>query len=40
LSINEFIDAFDFQENVKYVQIDLTHAHLWDQSAIATLDSH
>ena len=38
VSVNEFIDAFDFQENVKYVQIDLTHAHLWDQSAIAALD--
>ena len=38
VSVNEFLDAFDFKENVEYVKIDLTHAHLWDQSAIAALD--
>jgi SulP family sulfate permease len=38
VSVNEFIAAFDFTEAVESVKIDLTHAHLWDQSAIAALD--
>ncbi len=38
VSVNEFLNAFDFKENVNFVKIDLTHAHLWDQSAIAALD--
>ena len=38
VSVNEFINAFDFKEDVEYVKIDLTHAHIWDQSAIAALD--
>jgi SulP family sulfate permease len=39
-SVNEFIEAFELREKagVEYVKIDLTHAHLWDQSAIAALD--
>ena len=38
VSVNEFINAFDFKEDLEFVKIDLTHAHLWDQSAIAALD--
>lgn len=38
VSVNEFLDSFDFKENVEFVNIDLTHAHLWDRSAIAALD--
>jgi sulfate permease, SulP family len=38
VSVNEFMTAFDFKEAVESVTIDLTHAHLWDQSAIAALD--
>ena len=38
VSVDEFINAFDFQENVALVKIDLTHAHLWVRSAIAILD--
>ena len=38
VSVNEFIDAFNFKEDIEFVKIDLTHAHLWDQSAIAALD--
>ena len=38
VSVQEFLNAFDFQEDVEFVKIDLTHAHLWDQSAIAALD--
>ena len=38
VSVNEFLKAFNFKEDVELVKIDLTHAHLWDQSAIAALD--
>lgn len=38
VSVNEFLKAFDYKEDVELVKIDLTHAHLWDQSAIAALD--
>lgn len=38
VSVQEFMNAFDFREDVEFVKIDLTHAHLWDQSAIAALD--
>lgn len=39
-SANEFIEAFELKDKagVEFVKIDLTHAHLWDQSAIAALD--
>ena len=32
------MNKFDFKEDVELVKIDLTHAHLWEQSAIAALD--
>lgn len=38
VSIDEFLDAFDFTEFVDRVTVDLTHAHLWDQGAVAALD--
>lgn len=38
VSIEEFLDAFDFNEFIDRVTIDLTHAHLWDQGAVAALD--
>lgn len=38
VSVNDFMTAFDCKENLDLVQIDLTYAHLWDQSAIAALD--
>ena len=38
VSVNHFLKAFDFQEDLESVKIDLTHAHLWDQSAIAAID--
>lgn len=37
-SVNDFIAAFDMQDSVRRVEIDLTHAHLWDSSAVAALD--
>ncbi|MGV2827749.1 SulP family inorganic anion transporter [Myxosarcina sp. GI1(2024)] len=38
VSVNDFLAAFDSKEDLELVKIDLTHAHLWDQSAIAALD--
>jgi SulP family sulfate permease len=38
VSVNDFLAAFNFKEDLEMVKIDLTHAHLWDRSAIAALD--
>ncbi|TVQ43522.1 MAG: SulP family inorganic anion transporter [Gloeocapsa sp. DLM2.Bin57] len=38
LSVDEFLTVFDFEEIVDRVTIDLTHAHLWDQGAVAAID--
>lgn len=37
-SVSEFPAKFDFADSVSEVVIDLTHAHLWDDSAIGALD--
>jgi len=37
-SAEQFMAAFDFAEPVRRVVIDLTHAHIWDISSVATLD--
>lgn len=34
-----FMQAFNFKEDVKEVVIDLTHAHVWDVTSVAMLDS-
>ncbi len=38
-STEAFIDAFDFDEALDRVFIDVSHAHFWDISAVAALDS-
>lgn len=38
VSTDEFLKAFDFSERVEHVKIDLTHAHLWDGSAVGAID--
>jgi SulP family sulfate permease len=38
-SAEDFQQAFDFREALDSVTIDLTHAHIWDISAIAALDT-
>jgi len=38
VSTQEFVEAFDTQEELERVIIDLTQAHVWDGSAIAALD--
>lgn len=37
-SVTDFTDKFNFADSVKEVEIDLTYAHLWDDSAIGALD--
>ena len=37
-SSDRFLGHFDFKENVKKVTIDLSKAHFWDVSAVASLD--
>ncbi|KEO56552.1 SulP family inorganic anion transporter [Thioclava pacifica] len=37
-TVEEFNRAFDFQEKLDRVVIDLTHAHIWDISSVAALD--
>jgi SulP family sulfate permease len=38
-SADAFATAFDFDETAPRVEIDLTHAHFWDISAVAALDT-
>ncbi|WP_067730848.1 SulP family inorganic anion transporter [Oceanobacillus damuensis] len=37
-SVSDFPAKFNFDDSVKEVEIDLTNAHLWDDSAIGALD--
>lgn len=38
-SSEKFMQNFDFKEDVESVIIDLTHAHIWDVTSVAMLDS-
>jgi len=38
-SVNDFAASFDFKEALAQVTIDVTHAHIWDISAVAALDT-
>ncbi len=38
VSVENFLNAFNFREHIERVTIDLTHAHLWDQSAVDAVD--
>jgi SulP family sulfate permease len=37
-SADALVTAFDFDESLAGVEIDLRHAHFWDISAVAALD--
>jgi sulfate permease, SulP family len=37
-SVTDLIESFDLRETAKEVVIDLTHAHVWDDSAVAAID--
>jgi SulP family sulfate permease len=38
VSVDNFLSVFNFDEKLEFVLIDLTHAHIWDQSAVAAID--
>lgn len=38
VSVDDFLSAFNFNEDLEFVLIDLTHAHLWDQAAVSAID--
>lgn len=37
-SVTDFVNSFDYKENVSEVDLDLTNAHLWDDSAVGAID--
>lgn len=37
-SVDELIEAINFTNNMKQVEIDFTHSHVWDDSAVAAID--
>lgn len=38
VSTEAFLKAFDWNEPVRRIAIDLTHSHLWDSSAVGAID--
>ncbi|WP_438031315.1 SulP family inorganic anion transporter [Sorangium sp. So ce233] len=38
VSVEQFVAAFDYRDTVREIEIDLTHAHVWDASAVAAVD--
>jgi SulP family sulfate permease len=38
VSVEDFLNAFDFEEELEQVVVDFSHAHLWDQSAVNAID--
>jgi high affinity sulfate transporter 1 len=37
-SVTDFVESFNYSEDVNEVSIDLTQAHLWDDSAVGAID--
>lgn len=37
-SVTDFLECFNYNDDVKEVNIDLTEAHLWDDSAVGAID--
>ncbi|WP_226035971.1 SulP family inorganic anion transporter [Aquibacillus saliphilus] len=37
-SVTDFVASFDFKEDVDYVELDFSQAHLWDDSAVGAID--
>ena len=38
-SSDKFFNFFDFKENISHVEIDLTHAHIWDITSVNMLNN-
>jgi high affinity sulfate transporter 1 len=37
-SVTEFVNSFDYKEDVKEIDLELSNAHLWDDSAVGAID--
>ncbi|MDQ0233523.1 SulP family inorganic anion transporter [Metabacillus malikii] len=37
-SVAEFVESFNYKENVKEIDLDLSQAHLWDDSSVGAID--
>jgi high affinity sulfate transporter 1 len=37
-SVTDFVESFNYSENVKEITLDLANAHLWDDSAVGAID--
>ncbi|MFS0635520.1 SulP family inorganic anion transporter [Mesobacillus foraminis] len=37
-SVTDFVDSFEYKEDVKEIDLDLSNAHLWDDSAVGAID--
>ncbi|WML48608.1 SulP family inorganic anion transporter [Neobacillus sp. PS3-34] len=37
-SVTDFVNSFDYKEEVKEIHLDLSNAHLWDDSAVGAID--
>ncbi|MDQ1143659.1 high affinity sulfate transporter 1 [Bacillus sp. SORGH_AS 510] len=37
-SVTDFVNSFDYKENVDEIELDLSNAHLWDDSAVGAID--
>lgn len=37
-SVSDFVRNFDYKEDVREIDLDLTDAHLWDDSAVGAID--
>ncbi|ETI69593.1 SulP family inorganic anion transporter [Neobacillus vireti] len=38
VSVTDFVNKFNFKEEIPEIDIDFSHAHLWDDSAIGAID--
>ncbi len=38
VAVDDLLESFDFHEKLEKVTLDLSNAHIWDQSAISTID--
>ncbi|MEN2768948.1 SulP family inorganic anion transporter [Ornithinibacillus xuwenensis] len=37
-SVTDFVESFDYKENVEEIKLDLTNAHIWDDSGVGAID--
>ncbi len=37
-SVTDFVNSFDYKDDVKEIDLDLSNAHLWDDSAVGAID--